>query len=181
MQISEDGVEIRQEGQTRKLLEHVEQVSFSGVRAARLGQPVLYVTERCVFELTQKGLKLIEIAPGIDLERDILALMDHHPIVEELRPMDARIFRNIEIDLRRNLLHLDLLERVAIESKSGQLFLNFEKMRIRTQAEIDRVKGAVAATCAAYGKPVDVIVNYDVLRIDAALGSNGAEMVAGFD
>lgn len=177
VQINADGVEIRQEGRARKFLDHVEQISFSGARAARLRQPVLYVTERCVFELTAGGLKLIEIAPGIDLERDILSLMDVPPIVDEICLMDPRIFRTQEMGLRTDLLHLDLPDRVAIESKLGQLFLNFEKMRIRTQDEIDLVRTAVARTCEAHGKRVDVIVNYDGFRIDEALESNWADMV----
>lgn len=179
VQISEKGVNIRNEGRARKFLDQVEQISFSGVRAARLGQPVLYVTERCVFELTSGGLKLIEIAPGIDLERDILRLMDVHPIVDEVRPMDPRIFREADMDLRTDLLHLDLPDRVAIESKRGQLFLNFEKMRIRTPDEIDLVRNAVARTCDAHGQRVDVIVNYDGFRIDEALETQWAEMVQG--
>lgn len=83
--IIDGAVNIRREGSARKFVASVEQVTFSGARAARLGQPVLYVTERCVFELAAKGLKLIEIAPGIDLERDILALMDRPPIMDEIR------------------------------------------------------------------------------------------------
>jgi len=79
VRIGDDGVEIRQEGRARKFLDHVEQVSFSGGRAARLGQPVLYVTERCVFGLTSDGLELKEIAPGIDLGRDIMDLMQVRP------------------------------------------------------------------------------------------------------
>lgn len=84
-----------------------------------------------------------------------------------------------EMDLRTDLLHLDLPDRVALEPNLGQLFLNFEKMRIRTRDEVTRVQTTVAKTCAAYGKPVDVIVNYDGFRIDEALESNWAEMVTG--
>ncbi|MCK0150114.1 acyl CoA:acetate/3-ketoacid CoA transferase [Marivita sp. S6314] len=178
VQIADGEVHIRQEGRARKFLDHVEQISFSGARAARLGQPVLYVTERCVFELTSGGLKLIEIAPGIDLERDILRLMDVAPIMDDVQVMDPRIFREEEMDLRTDLLHLDLPDRVAIDSKLGQLFLNFEKMRIRTQDEIDLVRDAVTRTCEAHGEPVDVIVNYDGFRIDEALESNWADMVS---
>jgi len=175
--ISEDGVEIRHEGRSRKFIQHVEQISFSGKRAARLGQPVLYVTERCVFELTARGLQLTEIAPGVDLERDILGLMDVRPIVDEVSLMDPRIFREGEMGLRTDLLHLDLPDRIALDPSMGQLFLNFEKMRIRTQDEVNRVGRLVAEACATYGKPVDVIVNYDGFRIDEALESNWAEMV----
>ena len=60
----------------------------------------MYVTERCVFELTPNGLKLIEVAPGIDVERDILAQMAFKPIVgDDVRLMDDRIFRNTPMGL----------------------------------------------------------------------------------
>ncbi len=73
--------------------------------AARRGQSVLYVTERCVFALTQDGLELIEVAPGVDLERDILALMDFKPLIpRDPIAMDARIFREAAMDLRVDLL-----------------------------------------------------------------------------
>lgn len=92
---AEDGLlRIDQEGAVQKFVEDVEQITFSGPYAARKGQPVLYITERCVFELTPKGMTLTEIAPGMDLERDILAHMAFKPIISPtLKTMDARIFR----------------------------------------------------------------------------------------
>ena len=62
-----------------KFVDQVEHRTFSGTLAARRGQPVLYVTERCVFELRVDGLALTEIAPGADLERNILAHMGFRP------------------------------------------------------------------------------------------------------
>jgi len=86
---------IRQEGRAMKFVQDVEQVTFSGEYAVERKQPVLYVTERCVFELSLNGLKLIEVAPGIDVERDILAQMGFKPIVgDDVRLMDDRIFRD---------------------------------------------------------------------------------------
>ena len=81
------------EGESRKFVEAVEQITFSGAYAAETGQPVFYVTERCVFRRTPDGMELIEVAPGIDIERDILAHMGFKPIVRDPKPMDARIFR----------------------------------------------------------------------------------------
>ncbi len=66
-------IEIVQEGRIPKFVEKVHSISFSGKRALQNGQKVLYVTERCVFELTKDGLKLIEVYPGIDKERDIIS------------------------------------------------------------------------------------------------------------
>ena len=90
---------IIQEGRNKKFLKHVEQVTFSGTYANTVGQPVLYVTERAVFKLTQNGLELIEIAPGIELEKDILAHMDFKPIIKDVKLMDARIFMDTPMGL----------------------------------------------------------------------------------
>ena len=97
----EDGrLRIVEDGALRKFVAEVEQRTFAGRLAAERGQPVLYVTERCVFQLTLDGLELIEIAPGVDLERDILARMDFMPIVRQPALMDARLFRAQPMGLR---------------------------------------------------------------------------------
>ena len=85
---------IAQEGRHAKFVARLEQVSYNGAYAASLGQRVLFVTERAVFARRPEGLALVEIAPGIDLERDILAHMDFAPIIDpDLKLMDPRIFR----------------------------------------------------------------------------------------
>lgn len=90
--ISDGRLTILSEGRSRKLVRHVEQVTFNGRYAASLGQRVLYVTERAVFAATPDGLRLIEVAPGIDIERDVLGQMDFAPIVQDVALMDSRIF-----------------------------------------------------------------------------------------
>ena len=85
---------IQQEGRIHKFLPAVEHITFSSRYANEENQTVLYVTERGVFELRPEGVTLIEIAPGVDLEKDILAQMDFVPkIAPDLKEMDARIFR----------------------------------------------------------------------------------------
>jgi len=172
------GLEIRIEGAARKFLSQVEQITFSGSRAARLGQPVLYVTERAVFQLQPDGLQLIEIAPGVDLQRDILDQMGFRPILGEIAEMDARLFRPEPMELKRELLHLDLPDRVALDRARGRLFINFEKMRIRTEAEIAQVHKLVTQVCAGLQDKVDVIVNYDGFRLEEEVAAAYAEMVA---
>src|SRR6202011_2636573 len=85
---------IERDGQYQKFVEEVGHRTFSGPHAAQQGMDVLYVTERCVFRLTTEGLELTEVAPGIDIERDILAKMAFKPIVTNPREMDRRIFRS---------------------------------------------------------------------------------------
>ena len=98
--VTDGKLRILKEGKHKKFVRMVEHVTFSGPYAAKNSQPVLYITERCVFALTGEGLELIEIAPGVDLERDILAQMDFTPLVsEELREMDPRIFRDAPMGL----------------------------------------------------------------------------------
>jgi propionate CoA-transferase len=97
----EDGkLVITQEGKFKKFLDKVEQITFSGEYAAEVEQKVLYVTERAVFELTKEGMILREIAPGVDLDKDVLALMDFKPIIaEDLKLMDSRIFKDEPMNL----------------------------------------------------------------------------------
>lgn len=77
----------------KKFLNEVEQITFSGKRAIENGQDILYITERCVFRLVSEGIELIEIAPGVDLQKDILQQMEFEPLISpELKLMDIRIF-----------------------------------------------------------------------------------------
>ena len=84
---------ILREGKAKKLISQVEQVTFAGDYAVKHGQPVLYVTERAVFELTTDGVELKEIAPGVDLQGDILDQMEFKPVIKDVKTMDERIFR----------------------------------------------------------------------------------------
>jgi propionate CoA-transferase len=93
-------LEILREGKIKKFIKQVEHITFSGRYAQRTGQKVLYITERAVFRLSENGLELIEIAPGIDIQKDILAHMDFMPILpEKIREMDYRLFRKEKMEL----------------------------------------------------------------------------------
>ena len=80
---------IERDGQYQKFVEEVGHRAFSGPHAAQQGQDILYITERCVFRLTTEGLELTEIAPGLDIERDILAKMAFKPTVNKPGVMGA--------------------------------------------------------------------------------------------
>ncbi len=159
--VANGSLAIRSEGRVRKFVEAVEHTTFFGPRAARLGQPVLYVTERCVFRLGAQGLELIEIAPGVDLERDILGQMAVRPRIEHVEEMDARIFRDAPMGLDVDLLALDFADRIALAPGGERLFINLEKLRIRTAADVDRIAARVQDLCGPLGAKVDAIVNYD--------------------
>ncbi|MFV0425539.1 MAG: acyl CoA:acetate/3-ketoacid CoA transferase [Beutenbergiaceae bacterium] len=99
-QVGEGAITLPQGG-IHKLIDSVQQVSFSAEQALRDGRPVVYVTERAVFELTENGPRLIEIAPGIDLQRDVLALMGFVPeIADDLATMDTRLFTDAAMALQ---------------------------------------------------------------------------------
>ena len=86
---------ILQEGRSKKFRQQVQQITFSGSYAVESGQEVTFLTERAVLKLTPDGLMLTEIAPGVDLEKDILAQMEFKPIISpDLKEMDPRIFRD---------------------------------------------------------------------------------------
>lgn len=88
-------LEITQEGKSKKFVKEVEQITFSGTYAAKIGQPVIYITERAVFELRPDGVYLTEVAPGIDLQTQVLDLMDFAPKMDgEPKLMDARLFKD---------------------------------------------------------------------------------------
>ena len=82
-----DGLRITRHGEVPKLVAAVEGITFSGREAVRRGQRVTYVTERAVFLLTEAGVELTEVAPGVDLRRDVLDRMGFAPIVRAPRPM----------------------------------------------------------------------------------------------
>jgi propionate CoA-transferase len=91
------------EGRTAKFIKSVEQITFNGKFAAKSGQRILYVTERCVFQLTDRGLELTEVAPGIDINRDILGQMQFEPVIKNPKLMDASLFAPGKMDLRQLL------------------------------------------------------------------------------
>ena len=95
VEVKDGKLHILQEGKIKKFKNAVEQITFSAEFAAETGQKVLYVTERAVFELIDGTLTLTEIAPGVDLEKDVLGQMEFKPaIAENLKLMDERLFRD---------------------------------------------------------------------------------------
>ncbi|MEA1951232.1 MAG: CoA-transferase [Planctomycetota bacterium] len=94
LEVATEGGRLRivAEGRHAKFVDRVEQLSFSADRSRRTGQDVLYVTERAVFRLIDEGLELIEVAPGIDLQTQVLDLLPFEPVRREVREMPGHVF-----------------------------------------------------------------------------------------
>lgn len=157
-------------GATRKFINEVEHRTYSGEYAALRGQQALFVTERCVFRLVldggMSGLELVEIAPGVDLERDILAHMDFKPAISaELKPMDARIFSPLAMNWRADFLALPLEQRLVYDAQQELFFVNFEGFEVGDAATIDRICTLVAERLAPLGRKVPAVINYDNFSI----------------
>jgi propionate CoA-transferase len=102
--VDNNKLEILSEGKVNKLVDKVSQISFSGEYAKMKQQKVLYVTERAVFELTKDGIMLIEVAPGIDIDKDVLAQMEFKPLIsKQIKIMDPDIFSDRPLNLRTKI------------------------------------------------------------------------------
>jgi propionate CoA-transferase len=175
-------LQIRSEGSTHKFVQAVEHRTFSGREACKRGQRVLYVTERCVFQLKPDGdegsLELIEIAPGIDLERDVLAHMDFMPgISPNLRLMDAALFADEPMGLRERLLDTPLAQRFELDQEHRLLFINFEGLAVDQPGDIADIEHHLTAMLEPLGQRVAVVVNYDSCSILPPLIDDYSEMV----
>jgi propionate CoA-transferase len=170
---------IVQEGKIRKFVGQVEHVTFSGAYALKIGQPVLYITERCVFSLTTKGMRLIEVAPGVDIERDILAHMDFTPVIEgDPDEMDGRIFGEEPMGLKDELLTLPLNERYSYNAEENLFFVNFEGMTVNRPETIDAIRQTVEQMLVPLNRKVYAIINYDNFSISEELIDRYSDMVA---
>ena len=157
---------IERDGKEKKFVAAVEERTFSGAYAAEIGKDVLYITERCVFRLTREGLELIEVAPGIDIKRDILDRMDFAPIVRQPHLMDPRIFRHEPIGLREEMLQVPFEQRFSYDDERNILFLNFSEFRMKTRELVDRGNATIRGIVEPLGHKVYAVVNYDGFELD---------------
>jgi propionate CoA-transferase len=159
----EDGrLVIDDEHGTSKFVAEVEHRTFSGDYAVEKGQPVLFVTERCVLRPTPDGLELTEIAPGVDLERDVLAHMGFTPIVHgEPKLMDLRIFLPALMGLKHDLLDMPMSARFSYDENENLFFPNLEGVSATSLSELETIHAAVDTYLAAIGRKVHAVVNYD--------------------
>jgi propionate CoA-transferase len=169
---------IASEGKARKFVHEVEHRTFSGAYAWQRRQPALYITERCVFRLCEEGLELVEVAPGIDIERDILAHMGFKPVIRSTpRIMDAAIFSDQPMRLRERLLTVPIEKRLTYAADQNTFFINFERLTIRSAQDIEDVRAAIDARLRGIGRKTYAIVNYDNFTIPPELIDAWTEMV----
>jgi propionate CoA-transferase len=168
---------ILKEGRARKFVNRIEQVTFSGPYAASMGQNVLYVTERCVFKLTPQGLELIEVAPGVDIEKDILGQMDFKPIINNPEPMDPRIFLAQSMQLKDTLLSISLVDRMQYDPDKGTAYYNFQGLHVHNHKDVEDIGHAAEELCRSIGKKIGLVVNYDNFQIDEAVVDDYTAMV----
>jgi len=184
--VNETRLQIDTEGTQHKFVQQVEHRTFSAREAIRRGQQVLYVTERCVLRLTGSfdapALELIEIAPGVDLQRDVLAQMDFEPrISPHLKLMDAALFKPEPLGLRERLLSTPLAQRLELDPEQHLLFINFEGLSIDSPDDISAVEAAVTELLQPLGHRVAVVVNYDSFTILPPLLDAYSTMVQGLN
>jgi propionate CoA-transferase len=161
-----------------KFVPAVEHRTFSGRQAYKREQPVLYITERAVFALHRDGLELLEVAPGLDVKRDVLDQMEFAPVVErDPRLMEAGLFAEPAMGLRARLLMLPLADRFSYDAASRTFFINFERLSIRTEDDVEAVRHEVESRLAPLGHKVWGVVNYDHFALDPQVEDAWAEMV----
>lgn len=176
--IEEGRLNIVSDGAGVKFVESVEQVTFSGSYSRDKEQEVLYVTERCVFRLSKDGVELIEIAPGVDLQKDILDHMDFLPIVSSsLKLMDSRIFENHPMGLDEEILHIEVSQRLSYSPETNELQINLEGYSVASEDDIYILERCVDQICEPLSSKVNCIVNYDNFAVAPELLENYIKMV----
>jgi propionate CoA-transferase len=171
-------LEIRNEGHFGKFVAEVGQVTFCADVACEHRQSITYVTERCVFRLHETGrLQLTEIAPGVDLDRDILSLLPFEPIVGEVAAMDQALFLPENLGLRDRMLSLNPEDRLTYDSVSNTVFIDWSGLHVRTPGDVEVMVNAVDDLLGPLDRRVNSVVNYDRFQLDEAAVAAYADAV----
>lgn len=163
-------------GKAKKFVKRVEQITFCAAQAVQHNKPVLYVTERSVFQIAPQGLALTEVAPGIDVGWDVLAHTDFDPLIADPHEMDPRIFRHGPMGLKDKLLSINLPDQFTYDASRETMFVNFEGVRVRTRRDLDDLWKA-ADEFMAVGKKISEVVNYDGFEVPEDLVDAYADAV----
>ena len=177
VQVQDGELRILHDSSARKFVSAVEHRTFGGRYAAERGQEVLYITERCVFRLRADGLELTEVAPGVDLQRDILDRMDFVPLMGSVQPMDARLFQPEPMQLRKNLVGIAFDARFSFNAELNTLFINFEYFEVRTLERVKAIEDKVEQLIRPLHRRVHAVVNYEGFVLDREVEDAWAECV----
>jgi propionate CoA-transferase len=175
--VADGALTIRHEGAVHKLVADVEHVTFSGRQAYATGQSVLYITERCVLRLVEGGLELVELAPGVDLARDVLDNMGFEPrIADDLVEMDPALFGDAKLGLHdRSSV---IVERcLQLRERDNLAVIDLGGLRVRTVDQARQVAGFLDGRLREIGHPVHMVVGYDNVDLDPALAGDFMDML----
>ena len=177
VEVRDGRVRILSEGRIPKFVERIAQTTFSADYARACRQDVLFVTERCVFRLDAGGLALIEVAPGIDVERDVLERLPFRPLIDGPREMDPAVFRNASMRLRERMLDTRMEDRLNYDAQTNTVYMNYSGLRVRDLADLDAIGAAVDKMLRPLGQRVHSVVNYERFTCDDDVFDEYIELV----
>ncbi len=166
VEVEEGKVRILREGVIRKFVDSSDQITFCSGGSDPAKQEVLYITERCVFRLKNGCLELIEVAPGIDIGKDILDNMGFRPAMSDVREMDSRLFRGQPMGIREEFLLKELRARLSYDKDRNILTIDFNGLEVESEEDVENIGKIVKETCEKIGTRVNALINYNGFRID---------------
>ena len=181
---TEDGkLKILQEGRIKKFVKSIPETSFSAKQAKERNHAIQYITERCVFTLTPDGLELTEVAPGIDIEKDILAHMDFKPIIKgSPREMKAAIFRKEPMDLLKKAFGLAFEARMLYNKERNTVFVDLSGVSITSPDDLKEIDVYWTDVFEnVIGHKCHVVTNYDMFDIRDELIYQYEELLKKFE
>ncbi len=171
---SDGKLNVESEGEVKKFVSEIYETTFSGDEAVRRGQKVFYVTERAVFRRSRENdvIELIEIAPGVDLQRDVLDQMDFMPAIHpNLKTMDSRIFYDRKMSAAGDFFG-SLEERIVYNSEEHTIYLNMFGIMLNSEDDVDWLFHALREVIGPYfytKGPINMVINYDGFDIGKGL------------
>ena len=175
--ISDGTLEIITEGRFGKFIGSVDQITFAADLAKARCQNITYITERCVFKLGPDGLVLTEVAPGIDIDGDILSLLPFTPTVDSPAQMDPSIFAPGRMGLRRKMLELNVRERITYDHPRNTVFMDYSGLHVRNPGDVREILEVVDGLLGSLAGRVKAVVNYDRFQLDETAVAAWADAV----
>jgi propionate CoA-transferase len=175
-------LKIEEEGKVKKFVNSVYETTFSGDEAVRRGQKAFYVTERAVFRRSPEHdvLELIEIAPGIDLQKDVLDQMEFTPAISpDLRVMDPRIFFDAKMGAAHDFFG-SLDDRIVYDKDTHTIYLDLFGIMLHSEDDIDWFEKCIRDIFQPYydaSGPINLVINYDGFDLGRGLENYYSEKI----